>query len=192
MSMCADQFERRPRVGLLRDGFDRDLLERPAPVLPGELSRFVGHDREQPRTQARQFAMRAQATPGDRPRRLDRVLREIGVADDDKRDARHVGVVTGDDPRECGRIAGRCGADGGEAEFEVHTYKMRPGPQVQGIRERSAPAGSPGAAGDQPGRRPDAGVIRVSAKAEWADEKVTAELGQPDVVLVRRARRRCR
>jgi hypothetical protein len=85
---------------------DIDLADPLATLSTHQLSRLVGRNRHQPRSQPRGFAQRGELSPGDRPGDLDRVLGQILIAADDVRDPGHVVVVSADDSCEGVSVAG--------------------------------------------------------------------------------------
>jgi hypothetical protein len=74
-----------------------DALRSPA---AHPLTCFVRGDRHEPGTDLLWVPERADPSPRDRPRRLHRVAGHLGVPADDVRDARHRGVVLGDETGE--------------------------------------------------------------------------------------------
>ena len=96
-----------------------------------ELPGLVGGDAHQPRTQPVGLAQSSQLAPGDRPRGLGGVLREVRVAADHSTDAGHVVVVGAHDPGERRRVArdrlldGRRGDGSRGREFADHAPQMR-------------------------------------------------------------------
>src|SRR4029079_66871 len=99
----------------------RELDDGAASLTPHQPAALVRGDADHPGPDLLGIAPRAEPSPGDRPRRLDRICGDLGVARDRVRDAGHRRVVLRDEPRERdlvavsgathdGRPAGRFGA----------------------------------------------------------------------------------
>ena len=76
-----------------------------------ELAGLVNGNGEEPRPQLGRVAERSELGPGDGPRGLRRVLREVRIAGDHLAQPGHVVVVSPDDPCEGHGVARGCGLD---------------------------------------------------------------------------------
>ena len=100
-------------------GRNRDLDHGPPMAPPDELTRLVDCHRGQPRSQPTRLPDRSEALPDNRPCRLNRLLRQIGVSANEVRDPGHGRAVAVDDGGKGVLVAGDGGANDGRLRRSI-------------------------------------------------------------------------